>query len=451
MGRLIKVQDVDQFHQVVNVPEAAITPEVLGNVRQLDELCDLEPMLREILWDPTETPHGPTEIADIVTTKVRIRGNRRLAAFVLKGKSFPKVKPEHVAHQIIRLRQLLELDLMGLIAVGHIQDSVQRDVLQVALDADSDCLVVEAVDCARLLIAYEKICPSDGTPYDPTGVCRDGHRQDEDTHLKIRVRGGARYEIPQLRDVSHGGAKRLTAIVLVDSHYDREVLREIIREATRRVRRSLYCRSEHVRSRWGHSRAHVVWLFVAADLRDVSNDNWLARSEWIDPGLDPRMRPVSLSASEHVNSIAVAWNESYVTMRRFCSEHSVDKAGALAQLEPLVARATIVGSQIVDWFDSIGKGILDEITLTSRVRAVSSEVDAITDQAANLGFPPLDVKDYQARAQSLFAHLANMALYYSERGVATWPEKNRRVLMSGTVRDFRTDLQRLEFEREKLH
>ena len=158
-----------------------------------------------------------------------------------------------------------------------------------------------------------------------------------------------------------------------------------------------------------------------------------------------------LSASEHVGSIAVAWNESYVTMRRFCSEHSADKAGALAQLEPLVARATTLGSQIVSWFDSVEEGILDEITLTSRVRAVSSKVDAIVEQAAHLGFPPQDVQDYQARAQSLFLHLSNMTLYYSERGVSTWPEKNRSGLMTSTAPDFLADLRRLEFEREKLH
>ena len=82
---------------------------------------------------------------------------------------------------------------------------------------------------------------------------------------------------------------------------------------------------------------------------------------------------------------------------------------------------------------------------------MSSEIDTISDQASNLSYPPQDVKDYDARAQSLFAHLGNMALYYSERGVTTWPAKNRRVLMRYTVKDFRADLQRLEFEREKLH
>ena len=158
-----------------------------------------------------------------------------------------------------------------------------------------------------------------------------------------------------------------------------------------------------------------------------------------------------LSASEHVVSIAVAWNESYVTMRRFCSEHSVDKAGALAQLEPLGARATTLGSQIVSWFDSVEKGILDEITLTSRVRAVSSKVDAIVEEAAHLGFPPQDVQDYQARAQSLFLHLSNMTLYYSERGVSTWPEKNRSGLMTSTGAGLSSRPSASGIEREKLH
>ena len=451
MGRLIKIQDIDQFCEIINIPEATITAELLESVRQLDERRDLEPMLREVLWDPTETPHGPTEIADILTTKVRVRGERRLAAFVVKGRSFAKVRPEHIAHQIIRLRQLPNLGVMALVAVGHIQDSVQRDFLQVAMDASCDYLIIEALDCARLLLAYEKICPADGTPYGPDGTCRRGHNQDEGIQLKIRARDGVHYEIPQLRDVSHGGARRLTATVLVDPHYDREVLREIIREATRQIRLSSYHRSELVRSRWRDSPAHVVWLYLAANLQDLCNANWLARTQWIDPGLDRKMRPLELLASEHLDSIAITWNDSYTRMQGFYSKHSVDKGGALAQLEPLVAQATLVGSRIASWYDAFESSNLDETTLIERVRTASPEIDAITNQALNLSFPPQDVRDYDTRAQSLFGHLCNMALYYSERGVTLWSEKNRTVLMHSTVKDFRADLERLEFEREKLH
>jgi hypothetical protein len=67
MGRLLKIHEVDEFADVRAIPDAAISGLVLSNVRDLDEETDLEPAFREILYDPNETPHGPTEIADILT------------------------------------------------------------------------------------------------------------------------------------------------------------------------------------------------------------------------------------------------------------------------------------------------------------------------------------------------------------------------------------------------
>ncbi len=250
MGRLIKIQDIDQFFEVVKVPDAAIMPAVLEGVRNLDERRELEPMLREILWDPTETPHGPSEIADILTTKVRVRGHKVLAAFVVKGRSFTKIRSKDVDHQVIRLRQLPGLGLMALVAVGHIQGAAQQDFLRMAMDAGCDYLIIEGLDCARLLLAYEKICESDGTRFGGDGLCLRGHKQHEGVELTIRVRDSIRYEIPELRDVSHGGARRLRATVLVNPNYDREVLREIIRDATREVSKSSYHRSDLVARRW---------------------------------------------------------------------------------------------------------------------------------------------------------------------------------------------------------
>ena len=70
MARLIKIQEIDQFVETLSIPENAISDEILENVRQLDEKQELEPAIKQILYDPNETPHGPTEIADILTTKV---------------------------------------------------------------------------------------------------------------------------------------------------------------------------------------------------------------------------------------------------------------------------------------------------------------------------------------------------------------------------------------------
>lgn len=126
MARNVRPQEIDQFRKVVNIPDAAITARILASVRQLHEIRELEPAIRQIFYDSNDTPHGPTEIADVITPKVVLRGERVVAAFILKGKSFLKVTSETIAHQLFKIRQLKDLRLLVLWAVGSIQDDAHR-------------------------------------------------------------------------------------------------------------------------------------------------------------------------------------------------------------------------------------------------------------------------------------------------------------------------------------
>lgn len=74
MSQLIKLHDIDEFSDVIKIPTAAITSSKIKNVKALDEKEELEVFLREIIHDFNDTPHGPTEIADILTTHVVVNG-----------------------------------------------------------------------------------------------------------------------------------------------------------------------------------------------------------------------------------------------------------------------------------------------------------------------------------------------------------------------------------------
>jgi len=219
MGRLVKIHEVDEFSEIKGIPDAAIKEEILNKTRNLDEKSEMERFIREILYDPNKTPHGPTEIADILTSHVHVRGDKRLTAFVLKGKSFKRVSSKYVTHQFAKLRQILELGLIVFGAVGNIQDDAQRDFVQTAIDTGCDYLIIDAQDWARLFIAYEKICPIDGIPYDDTSTCKNGHVRDEGLTLEMKVRDKLSYTIVSQRDVSHAGAKRYSATIILDKLY----------------------------------------------------------------------------------------------------------------------------------------------------------------------------------------------------------------------------------------
>jgi hypothetical protein len=94
----VRLEDLEELIVAGRISRHAITQDILVGIRQLNEKNEIEPFLRDILPDPTNTPHTSTEVADILTTHVTFSssGKPRLAAFVNKGKSYSKVTSEKV-------------------------------------------------------------------------------------------------------------------------------------------------------------------------------------------------------------------------------------------------------------------------------------------------------------------------------------------------------------------
>jgi len=449
MKRLIKIHDIDEFSEIKTIPDAAINKEILFNIKNLDEKS-IERFLREILYDPNETPHGPTEIADILTTHVHVRGDKRLAAFVLKGKSFPRVSSREVTHQFVKLRQIPQLGLMVFVAVGNIQDDAQRDFVQIAIDAGCDYLIIDAQDLARLFIAYEKVCPKDGTPYDETGTCKKGHIRDKGIHLEMEVREKIRYTIVEQRDVSHAGAKRYSAIILLDRHYPGDIIRTIIQEATEKLKYSNYYRNERLKARWGRTPAHVIWLFIAYDLEDIQNANWICRTCWIDPSLPENMRPRGLNGNEKLGDIEIFWNDEYQSYKDFFESRFGTKEEVLEAIRSILNEMIELAKEAINYFEKYRRKEISEDEFILKMQEMKPRVTELYHQSGNIPIPPEDCKEYDQACQNLFATIHDMFLYYSKKGLEMWPKENRDWLMRDTIKRFYNDLERIRFEESKI-
>ncbi|MCD4843287.1 MAG: hypothetical protein K8R25_02250 [Methanosarcinales archaeon] len=451
MGRLVKIHDVDEFSEIKAIHDATINEAILNETRNLDEKSKMERFIREILYDPNETPHGPTEIADILTSHVHVRGNKRLTAFVLKGKSFTRVSSKKVTHQFAKLRQIPELGLIVFGAVGNIQDDAQRDFVQTAIDTGCDYLIIDAQDWARLFIAYEKICPKDGTPYDDTGTCTNRHVRDEGLALEMKVRDKLSYTIVSQRDVSHAGAKRYSATIILDKHYSKDVIRTIIQKATEKLKYDNYYRNERVKARWHEIPAHVVWLFIAHDLEDVRNVNWICRTGWIDPFLPENMPHLGFKSNEILGDIEVFWNEDYKSQKNVFENSFGTKEEVLDAIRPILNGMVELGKQGINSFGEYKCGNTSEDKFILKMQKIEPRVTELYLQSGNISMSPEDCKDYDQACRNIFATINDMFLYYSKKGLEIWPMRKRDWLMQDIIKRFDDDWKRIEVEESKIH
>src|SRR6266436_1206004 len=174
MNLLTPIETFDCFREVKDWPAAGITANHLDMIKALDEREELEPFLRSILTDLGQTPHGPAEIVDIFTHKVSVNGEAGLAAFILKGKSFQTVRPKDVAHQIYRPEKIDGLKFAVFAAPGTVLDATKEQFCSTCHRLGCRFGIFDAVDLARLFIAYGFFCPRDGGRIS-AGRCKCGY------------------------------------------------------------------------------------------------------------------------------------------------------------------------------------------------------------------------------------------------------------------------------------
>lgn len=444
MGRLIKIHEIDEFNEIINIPDASISDEILMNVLNLDEEMELEQYTRDILYDPNNTPHGPVEIADILTT-LCVRGEKKNSAFVLKGKSYKKVTSREVSHQFYKLRQLPDIGLIVFGAVGNIYDDAQRDFITTAMDIGCDYLIVDAHDWARLFIAYEKICPKDGLPYKEHGSCIAGHQMKARLKLEWETKDKARYTIVQQMDNSTGIAKKYSAIIRMDRHYSREVIRKIIQEATLKLKESTYYKNERIKERWGNTPAHVVWLYIAHDHEDIQTTNWVCRSSWIDPDVPASNIPFDLGGEEFVEGIEIKWNDGYKSFKGFVENHLGSKEEVIEFAELLIGEMLPYATLAVEQYKKYQSKSIGKEAFIRYIKSLRHKVNQLYLKAGNMPIPPSECKDFSEECQNIYATIDNMYLYVTDDF-----DQGKEWLFTKAIKDLSDELQRLEYEKRKF-
>jgi superfamily II DNA or RNA helicase len=158
----VLIDDFDSFKYIKDFPVEGINDAVLKTVVNLNEKTQLEPFLRGCIFDVNDTPHGPMEIVDILTTKIKCRNRAMYGAFILKGKSFKRITAQDISHQIFRLKKIGGLEIAILGYTGNLLDQPHDEFITTCIEIGCDYSIWNNYDFARLFISEGFICPRDG-------------------------------------------------------------------------------------------------------------------------------------------------------------------------------------------------------------------------------------------------------------------------------------------------
>jgi hypothetical protein len=154
MGKMLphEIFSFKKMAKIDYVPKAK-----LDAVSRLSE-DEIGKKIREILKDQNITPHAPSELADIFTTKLLINNENDLrdSAFILKGKGYPRVYLRSLSSNLLKAVKL-PVAILFLVYLGSIMDEAQQSFIEECRLRGRMYCIIDRMDLAKLLIAYRKL------------------------------------------------------------------------------------------------------------------------------------------------------------------------------------------------------------------------------------------------------------------------------------------------------
>ena len=92
--------------------------------------------------------------------------------------------------------------------------------------------------------------------------------------MLVKRTGKIRYDIFRQEDISHAGAKRYAAQILIDSKYSRDQIKEAVSEINTQLRTSTYYKNDNLKEHFFDKESDVIWLYIAHRISDINNVNW---------------------------------------------------------------------------------------------------------------------------------------------------------------------------------
>ncbi len=259
-----------------------------------------------------------------------------------------------------------------------------------------------------------------------------------------------RYTIFSLKDVSHAGAKRYTADILINGTTSKSTIRAIVAEAVGDLRSAELFRNPITRRYWEGLPTDVVFLFVYLSLDDVPNTNWICRGQWISPDLDQSARPLSFPGDETIEGITIDWNAAYTSRVQFFREHTVSLATYLAGVDRLMEELRPMMTTALELTQAYQAGSLTEPDYVEHMQALEPLVHELYRRSGNIGFAPAACHSLAQSFQQVVSAAHNVVLPFSERGLKRWPRRNRDYLVRSANDLYLTEHERMRVERQRL-
>ena len=197
--------------------------------------------------------------------------------------------------------------------------------------------------------------------------------------------------------------------------------------------------------------AQVVWTYIYLDADDFVQSNPYCRSQWVSDDVPMEYRPSTWRGENVGDNVIIEWSSIYRDLAKLLADRTLNKQEYLELIAPIIGGSNCMLRSIGDGMNNLSLGTIREEAFRSQMAELRERIDRLNDLLVDFPTAPFECRDIDAALRALVARLVNISLYYSERGLSTWPGTELRFqLAQSQTSDAGQTLRALEYEIAKI-
>lgn len=285
----------------------------------------------------------------------------------------------------------------------------------------------------------------------PGDVLFEIQKQDnDDKETNLYSSKHEHYMIYSTKQVHSSIEMRYSAFAIAYREADKEQIALYSLQIAKEIWPLQYYRTPSQTLRFWGQHAKVIFIYWGLNEEDIIRGNWKYRSVWIDPVNSKNNTYGIKYKSKTVENIWIDEISYYKAMKQLYAENSISDEELVAMTHAIADPILKAADNVVQFFTEYENGLIPEYAF---ICACSGDFKTIANcyyKMSNLPIPSKELKEWADGYDALTATIDDMRLFYTAKEFLGREENNRKMCMSGAVKRYHDDLQKLIVIETKL-
>lgn len=246
-----------------------------------------------------------------------------------------------------------------------------------------------------------------------------------------------KYIIYKVTPVHHSFTKRYDVRIILKTAVTLTEIQEISKEINNILCKADVYQNKIAEKRFKGENTNIIWCFYGYNVEDIERCNFICKTTWVDDKQDKNnWYKTNSKDTFFIKGTHFKVFSTYDFMKKFNKDNTGEKEMLIKTTREILNKSIKCAERVFYEYAKLKNKAISEEQFICKIKPILNEIDTLYFKSTELNIPPLEIKEWSQKFDSLIATIHNLTIYYGKHGLKNRSYENRIACVEMTIKDY---------------